>query len=218
MEERLLEIREALVTLNERQVLDLVRAVLEQGAAPLAVLRACEEGMREIGERYERRQYFLSALIMAGEIFRQVLDHTQPLLRDELAGNASGRVLLGTAAGDIHDIGKNMAALALRAFGFTVEDLGVNVAPQAFLEAARDFRPDVIAVSALISTAFNSMRNTVAAVREHEVELGGRTFVLIGGGRLDSEVARFVGADSWTTDAMEGVRICQALMAGRPQD
>ncbi|MBC7294586.1 MAG: cobalamin B12-binding domain-containing protein [Thermoleophilia bacterium] len=170
-----------------------------------------------MGERYDRQEIFLSGLIMAGEIFRGIMELAQPGLETELAGDASGRVLLGTVQGDIHDIGKNMAVLAFRTFGFTVYDLGVNVPPEEFLEAAKSFAPDIVGLSGLISPAFTAMRTTTALLREHQPELNPMPVIVIGGGTIDEEVARYVGADFWTTDAMKGVRICQQVLEERGQ-
>ena len=214
MERDFSDITGALTELEEAEVLRLVRAALAQGADPVALMHACEAGMQAVGERYERQDIFLSGLIMAGEIFRQVLEEVKPRLADQLAGEASGTVLLGTVGGDIHDIGKDMAALALRAFGFTVHDLGVDVSPERFLEAAKVLHPDIIGLSGLVSTAYKSMRDTVELIRIQSDELGGRIFTIIGGGTIDEEVAAFVDADAWTTDAMDGVRICQRVTAG----
>jgi methanogenic corrinoid protein MtbC1 len=166
-----------------------------------------------VGERYEKQEYYLSGLILAGEIFREVLSLAQPGLEHELSGEASGRVLLGTVAGDIHDIGKNIVATALQGFGFTVRDLGVDVPAQLFLEAAREFEPDIVGLSGLVSESYHNMRSTVSLLKEHRSELGRMPAIVLGGGTLDEEVRRYVGADSWTTDAMEGVRICQRLTA-----
>ena len=136
-------------------------------------------------------------------------------LEKELVGSASGRVLLGTVAGDIHDIGKNMAALAFRMFGFTVEDLGVNVPAERFLEAAGEFKPDIVGLSGLLSVAFTAMHDTVALFRENASEQSGTPLFVIGGGTIDEHVAGYVGADLWTNDAMEGVRLCQSILENR---
>lgn len=170
--------------------------------------------MREVGERYECHDYYLSGLIMAGEIFREVMVLTQPSLEDELAGTATGTVLLGTVRGDIHNIGKNVVRVALRSFGFTVEDLGVDVAPEVFVERLEATRPDIVGLSGLVSASYQSMRDTVAQVRTHAERHGRHIPVIIGGGTVNEEVCRYVGADFWTTDALEGVRICQRLTQG----
>jgi methylmalonyl-CoA mutase cobalamin-binding domain/chain len=209
------DISAAVAELDDKTVLDLVREALARGERPADVVHAVETGMRTVGERYEQQEIYLSGLIMAGEIFRNVMDLALPGWEHQPVGDASRRVLLGTVAGDIHDIGKNMAALAFRLFGFAVEDLGVNVSPQAFLEAAKASRPDVVGMSGLLSVAFTAMRDTVALLREHAGEFGRMPVLAIGGGTIDEQVARYVGADVWTDDAMEGVRECQRLLEQR---
>lgn len=204
----------AMMALDEERVLSLVEEALAGGTGGLAVVHSCERGMRGVGERYEREQVYLAGLIMAGEIFREVMVVTQPHLELELVGTGSGKVLLGTVAGDIHNIGKNMVRMALRSFGFTVTDLGIDVPPERFLEEARAFEPDVVGLSGLVSASYESMRDTIELIHESAEALGRRLPVVIGGGTIDERVCRFVGADFWTTDAMEGVRICQRITSG----
>ncbi len=201
----------AMMALDEERVLALTEEALSSGVPALAVVHSCERGMRGVGERYEQEQVYLAGLIMAGEIFRQVMVFTQPGLDLELVGTGSGKVLIGTVAGDIHNIGKNMVRMTLRSFGFTVTDLGVDVPPARFLEEARVFEPDVVGLSGLVSASYESMRHTIELIHQSTEGLGRRLPVVIGGGTIDERVCRFVGADYWTTDAMEGVRICQRL-------
>jgi len=207
----------AVAQLDQKRVLELVREALAAGENSVDVVHVVEAGMRTVGERYERKEIFLSGLIMAGEIFRSVMEFAQPGLEDEMVGNASGRVLLGTVAGDIHDIGKNMAGLAFHLYGFTVEDLGVNVPPETFIEAAKRFKPDIVGLSGLISIAFTAMRDTVALFREREAEFAVMPVFVIGGGTIDENVANYVRTDYWTGDAMEGVRLCQRVLEDRKE-
>jgi 5-methyltetrahydrofolate--homocysteine methyltransferase len=185
----------AVAALDERSAIRLVDEALKAGESSLGIVRAAEEGMRAVGERYERQEIFLSGLIMAGEIFRGIMQLAQPGLENELVGNASGRVLLGTVS-----------------FGFTVEDLGVNVPAERFLEAAKSFRPDIVGLSGLLFVAFTAMRDVVNLFKDQAGELGKAPIIMIGGGTIDQNIAGYVGADYWTTDAMEGVRICQRVM------
>jgi methanogenic corrinoid protein MtbC1 len=208
-------IRTAVADLDEQRVLSLAVEALAAGENSGDIVHSVQEGLRKVGERYERKEIYLAGLIMAGEIFRGVMELAQPGLEDELAGNASGRVLLGTVAGDIHDIGKNMAALAFRIHGFTVEDLGVNVPPERFLDAARKFKPDIVGLSGLLVVAFDAMQQTVALLREHAGELANTPLFVIGGGTINEQICRYVGADLWTDDAMEGARRCQEALEGR---
>ncbi len=205
----------AVAALEEERVLRLVKEALDRGENSHDIVHAVQAGMRTVGERYERQDIYLAGLIMAGEIFRRVMELAQPGMEDEPVGDASGRVLLGTVAGDIHDIGKNMAALAFGMFGYTVEDLGVNIPPEDFLEAAKRMKPDIVGLSGLLSVAFTAMRDTLILFREHADELDTMPLFVIGGGTIDDQVARYVGADLWTTDAMDGVRLCQRALESR---
>lgn len=201
-----------LADLDESYVMKLVHSLLEEGHDPLSIIKDCEQAMSLVGERYENREYYLSGLIMAGEIFREVMTMCEPLMQERLTGSASGRVLLGTVQGDIHSIGKRVVEVALRCYGFTVEDLGVNVPPQRFVERVRDDRPDVVGLSGLITAAYDSMRETIRLLRKELLPWQPLIPVLIGGSLLNQKTCDFIGADFWTKDAMEGVRICQRIV------
>lgn len=209
------ELKIALVELDEERTLSLTRELLEtEEATPSAILDSSQQALRVVGERYERQEYYLSALIMAGELFKEVIELTQPAgSKEPLGGPAAAGVLIGTVAGDIHDIGKNMFATALRGAGFSVVDLGVDVPPERFVTEVEKWKPAVVGLSGLIWTAVESMHRTVELLRANENRLGYRPPVILGGGVVDGKVCRYCGADSWSTDAMEGVRICERLIA-----
>lgn len=211
------EVRQALIEgiteLDENGVLAAVRASLGAGEDPAAVIAAGEEGMRRVGERYEQGEYYLSGLIMAGEIFRQMLEIARPALEASLSGEGSGRILIGTVQGDIHDIGKTIFQIALRSFGFTVEDLGVDVPPRMFAEAAAKWRPDIVGLSGLLSSTYEIMRETVELLRAAATPDSAPVPIIIGGGLINEQVRRFVGADYWSRDAIAGVRLCQQILS-----
>lgn len=209
-EDALPELGRLVADLLEDEALALVRTRMARGDAPLDIIDDCQSGMRVVGERYAQQRYFLSALIMAGEILRQIMEMVLPAIREVQAGQSASRILIGTARGDIHDLGKNLLIMLLRSHGFDVVDLGIDVAPEAFVEEARRLRPDVIGLSGLITAAYASMQETVGALRAMMVEDGLRIPIILGG-QVDEQVCRFVGADHWTTDAMEGVRLCEEL-------
>src|SRR5271169_5789725 len=125
-----------MANLDETALLDLVQKRIKAGDDPLKIIDDCNEGMRLVGQRYEDGRYFISGLIMSGEIFREVVEMVQPLLEQRAEEHSSGRVLVGTVSGDIHDIGKNILGMLLSCHGFFVVDLGIDVPPMDFAKKA----------------------------------------------------------------------------------
>ena len=201
--------------LEEDAVLSVVRQRLAAGEDPLAIIYECEAGLRIVGRRYEEGEYYIAALIMAGEILRQVVELVKPRLTADAAGEPLGQVVVGTVQGDIHDIGKDVFSMLLACHGFSVQDLGVDVDPDAFVQATLERRPDVVALSGLLTSAYDSMRETVVQLREATVGWPSPPPVIIGGGRIDDGICRYVGADDWSDEAMEGVHLCERIIAER---
>lgn len=203
----------ALIELDEEGALAIAHKIVEAGNIPaLSVLNACQQAMRVVGERYERQEYYLEALIVSGEIFSEVVEFVRP---DEMLvppEETTGTIVLATVRGDIHDIGKNLFASSLRGHGFRVFDVGVDVAPEKILAEVSRVRPDVVCLSGLITTAFHSMKATVELIREHSPGLGYTPPIVLGGGTVEERVCQYAGADSWSNDAAEGVRICLRLV------
>lgn len=198
--------------LNEKKALSAVQARLNKGDDPLEILKDCQEGMRKVGELYEKEEYFISGLIMAGEIFRQAMELIHPAVREYMIGEGCGRILLGTVQGDIHDLGKDMTRELLTCHGFEVHDLGIDVSPETFLEGAERLKPDIIGMSILMTNALDSMKETVLRIRNSQVANCAATPIIIGGSLADEDVCNHVKADYWVNDAMEGVRVCMELM------
>jgi methanogenic corrinoid protein MtbC1 len=202
-----------LADLDEEAVLKLAQKRISAGDDPLQIIEDCNEGMRQVGQRYESGEFFVSGLIMSGEIFREVVELVQPLLVQQNPAHSSGTVLVGTVSGDIHDIGKNITGMLLACYGFNVIDLGVDVPPATFAAKAIEIKPNVVGLSGLITASFDSMKATVTALRA-EAQAQHCSFpIVIGGGMIDEQVCRYVGADYWVNNAMDGVRLCQRLLA-----
>lgn len=199
--------------LEEEAVLALAQERLAAGDDPLQIIDDCNAGMQVVGQRYENGEYFVSALIMSGEIFREVVELAQPLLAKRANGQSLGLVLIGTVSGDIHDIGKNILGMLLSCHGFTVIDLDVDVPPAEFAQKAIETSPDIVGLSGLITASFDVMKETVTVLREKAASANVSFPILIGGSMIDEQVCRYVGADYWEKDAMGGVRLCQELMA-----
>lgn len=202
----------ALVNLDENRCLALVRQEVDAGHNPGEVLEELRKGMEEVGDRFEKSQYFLTELVMAAEIFKECMAYVEPRLK---VGSVPtlGVVLMGTVQGDIHDLGKNIVAAVLTGAGFEVHDLGVDVPPEKFIEKARELNPKVIGLSALITTAVRSMKTTIAQLREAGIQ----SRIVIGGGIVsrDEKVRDFVGADAVAKDAVEGLHLAQSFVGGR---
>lgn len=198
--------------LNEDEALAIVRTRIEAGENPFNIVEDCRAGMQIVGERYEKREYYLSGLIMAGEIFREVMHMLEPIIVEQNQGNALGIILLGTVAGDIHNIGKNILSMLLTAYGFTVHDLGVDVPPDEFLRKAVELYPDVIALSGLLTSSFESMKETIDLIRTQGGKDASNIPIVIGGSTIDEQVCEYVKADHWANDAMVGVRMFKKIL------
>lgn len=182
------------------------------------VLGPMSEAMREIGRLYEEGEYFIAELIEAAEIFKGVMKRLNPLLLEEARKGLSGsvdrvKIAIGTVKGDVHDIGKSLVAVMLQAAGHEVLDLGVNVPPEKFVEAVRDWGAEVIGISALLTTTARNMKDVIDALKREG--LRDKVFVMIGGAATDEEFARRVGADAWGRNAVEAVKIVNEYVARR---
>ncbi|HTX69578.1 MAG TPA: cobalamin-dependent protein [Thermoleophilia bacterium] len=201
-----------IAALDEQGALDAVAARIKAGDDPLAIIEECQLGMRWVGEHYQSGKYFISGLIMAGEIFREAMVALGPLLPPETADTGQGVVLMATVRGDIHDLGKNIVIMMLRSYGITVHDLGVDVAPDEIVRRAAELRPDIIGLSGLLTVATDGMKSTVDAV--HAAEGGtSRVPVIIGGGIVDEQTSNWTGADLWANDASRGVQLIRDAIA-----
>ncbi len=200
---------DAIADLQEGTALALVRQRLDAGDDSLLIIEDCQEGMRRVGERYEQHEYYLAGLIMAGEIFSQVMELLQPIVERQVSGQASGRILLGTVEGDIHDLGKNIVNMLLSCHNFVVHDLGVDVTPTTFAKKTAELQPHLVGLSGLLTSSYDAMLETIRLLRER----GYQKPIIIGGGQLSDEVCQYVGADHWTTDAISGVELCKKLIS-----
>ncbi|MFH1112667.1 MAG: cobalamin-dependent protein [Pseudomonadota bacterium] len=200
---------EMIVELDERHCLAEIENMLSSGWDPMDLLDSCIQGMRIVGQRFEEGRYFIAALIMAGAIMRQAAELIEPHLVRRETYDSSGTIILGTIEGDIHDLGKNLFAVLVRCIGFQVIDLGVDVPPPAFLDAARQTRPDLVGISCVFTHALPELKTAVRAVR---ADLAPAPPIIIGGTCIDELICRHVDADYWVRDAAQGVRICRKLL------
>jgi methanogenic corrinoid protein MtbC1 len=201
-----------IVAMDQGGSLNAIRERLAAGEDPRMLMEECRAGMEQVGKMFESGEYFVSALIMAGEIFRQAADILLPLMTATECPQDSRKAVIATVKGDIHDIGKNIAVTLLEARGFTVVDLGVDVDPQVIADTVVAERPDVVGLSCLLTSGFDSLRETIALVHECTADWKQRLPVVIGGTAIDQRSAEYAGADGWCTDAAEGIAIVHSLL------
>jgi len=196
----------AILELDEKRAIEVTRERLRVGEDPLKILDDLRVVADRIGEKYEGGEFFIADLVMAGEILRGVTDIIKPKL-EELGKvrRMVGRFVIGTVEGDIHDIGKNIVVTMASGAGFEVIDLGVDVPPQKFVEAIKQYNPDIVGMSGLLTLAIESMKKTVDAIKASG--LRDKVKIIIGGGRVDEYAKEYTDADAWTNSAAEGVRI-----------
>lgn len=202
---------EAIINLDEPAALKKAEEQLDASVNPVEILEKCREGMSIVGKRFETGEFFLSEMIMAAEIFTQIMDSIRPRLRRSAIEN-KGKIVIGTVEGDVHDIGKNIFIALIEAEGFEVIDLGVDVPPQRFVEAIREHEPDIVGMSSLLTVAIESMKRTVDAIAE--AGLRDRVKIIIGGGRMDGHAKEYIRPDAATDNAAQGVRLCKQLLGG----
>ena len=204
---------QAMVEMQEADALQKTRRLLADGIDAMAILDACSTAMQTVGERFEKGEYFLPHLMMAGTMLNQISEIVKPhVTKDGMAAESKGKVLLGTVKGDIHDIGKNMVSFLLEANGFEVQDIGIDQHPDAFVAAVQTFRPDVVGMSGLLTLAFDSMQATVEAIET--AGLRDNLRIIIGGAQVTEHVRKYTGADAFGADAVAGVRQIKQWLKG----
>ncbi|RLE49270.1 MAG: cobalamin-binding protein [Candidatus Methanomethylicota archaeon] len=202
------EIAQAIVELRRRdEVISMVRKKLEAGASAREILvNDLIPGLREVGRKFEEKEYFLADMLYSAITMNECMKVLEPhLLKEVEKAESAGKIVLGTVAGDIHDIGKNLFATLARAAGFEVYDLGVDVSASKFVEKVKEVQPDIVAMSALLPTTAPYFKVVVEELKK--AGLRDKVFVLIGGPPLVT--AQEVGADAYTNDAFVGVKIAQ---------
>ncbi len=197
----------AIADMEEKEALALATELLAQKTDPVAILEDCRLAMEIVGQRYESGTYFLPELLLAGEMLTEITEIVKPEMSQAQNAQRHGKVLIGTVKGDIHDIGKNIVTFMLDASGFEVRDLGVDVPAEKFVEAVREFQPQVVGLSGFLTLAFDSMKETVGAIQAAGLRDGLK--IMIGGGPVSEEVRNYTGADGYGKDAMAGVTLAK---------
>ena len=202
----------AIADMNEEEAMGLVRSMLDAGEDPQLILDSASEAMTIVGNRFDEKEYFLPELIIAGEMMKVIGDLVKPKLLTQAKQTARhGKVLIGTVAGDIHDIGKDVVSFMLDVNGFEVHDLGVDVPAKTFVAKIQEVKPDIVGMSGFLTFAFDQMKRTVDAIKT--AGLRDNVRIMIGGAIMDENAARYVGADSYGADAAAAVRLAKSWVA-----
>ncbi|MGQ9722327.1 MAG: cobalamin B12-binding domain-containing protein [Candidatus Jordarchaeum sp.] len=196
-----------IVSLDEKKAVDLVRKKVNAGEDPLKILDQVRTAMAKVGDKFEKKEFFLPDLIMSGEILRQIAEILEPKLKAGSEVKRLGKIVLGTVFGDIHDIGKDVVKFIMDANGFDVTDLGVDVPKEKFVEAIKTENPDIVALSGFLTLAYDSMKETIKEIEK--AGLRDKVKIMIGGGQMDETIRKYVNADAYGKDAVEAVAIAK---------
>ena len=207
------KLTEAIVNMEEDKALKIAKELLNAGEAPMKILDDCRKAMSIVGDRFENKEYYLPELILAGEILKEISEFVKPHLQEAATEVTHlGKVVIGTVAGDIHDVGKDIVAFMLEVNNFEVHDLGVDVPAETFVEKIKDVKPEIVAMSGFLTLAFDAMKATVQAIKEAGVRE--RVKIMIGGAPMDEAVTSYIGADAYRPDASAAVKLAQEWIGG----
>ena len=198
--------------LQENEVLEMVRQGLDKGADPQEILQACQKAMVMVGEKFDEGVYFISDLMLSGQIFKQVYELLSPQFKAGAVVSSFGKVVIGTIAGDIHDIGKDLVVGLLKANNYEVYDLGVDLKKEVFIQKLKETGATVLGLSGLLTVGYDAMKETIAALKEEG--LSDKVKVMIGGGPVDQGVCDYTGADAWGDNAQTAVKLCKQWIGG----
>jgi len=202
-------IAESLAALDENGLREGMRSAMDASVPTQEIMRlGIGRGMQIVGEKYEKGEYFLSDLIIAGETMKEAMEMIRPLLKSE--NEARATAIIGTVQGDLHDLGKNLVISMLTSAGLKLHDLGTDVSPSTFVEKAEELKPDMVCMSALLSVALPKVKESIDALEKAGVRT--RTRVLVGGRCLNQEIAAEMGADSYGEDAWDAVKKAKELL------
>jgi 5-methyltetrahydrofolate--homocysteine methyltransferase len=196
-----------LADLKEKEALKIVEQRLGTGEDPVKILDDARRALEIVGKRFSDCEYFIPDLVYSGEILKQITDRVKPKLTQAAAAKRLGKVVIGTVAGDIHDIGKDIIVFMLDVNGFEVIDLGIDVPAQNFVEKIKESGAPIVGLSGFLALAFDSMKETIEAIKA--AGLRDKVKIMIGGGQISDEIRKYTGADAYGQDAMVGVSLAK---------
>ena len=201
------ELIRAIADLHEDEALRIVGERLSAGEDAFKLLADSRRAMEIVGMRFENKEYFIPDLIYSGEILQAIAEIVKPKLTGATEFERLDKVIIGTVAGDIHDIGKNIVTFMLDINGFEVYDLGIDVPARKFVEKAEETQARIIGLSGLLTLAFDAMKETIEVIKN--AGLSDKVRIMIGGGQINDEIRRYTGADAYGKDAMSAVSLAK---------
>ena len=198
--------------LKQKEAIEMAERRLESGENPLKILDDGKKAMQIVGRRFSEGTYFIPDLVFSGKILERIAELVKPGLAQTAHNAEQGKIVLGTVAGDLHDIGKNLVTFMLDVNGFAVYDLGIDVKPQIFVDKIREVKPQIIGMSGFLTSVYQAMKDTVDAIAA--AGLRNEVKIMIGGGVMDEEVRKFAGADAYGQDAMAAVNLAKDWIGG----
>jgi 5-methyltetrahydrofolate--homocysteine methyltransferase len=201
------QLTNAVAELKEDEAIQMVKDMVEKGEDPNMIFDSARKGMETVGKRFADGEYFLPELIYSGEIFKSISEIVKPIMQADSSGEKLAKVVVGTVAGDIHDIGKDIVVFMLDISGFEVYDLGVDVPVQSFVDKVKETGAPIVALSGFLTLAFDAMKDTVDAIAS--AGLRDKVKIMIGGGQIDDEIKKYAGADAYGRDAMTAVALAK---------
>lgn len=214
MSEQSTTLIELIADMKEDEALNLANEMLDSGYNPISLLQHCRKAMEIVGKRFEDGEYFLPELMLAGDMLTQISDKAKPLIKDSQSGggvSSKGTVIIATVHGDLHDIGKNIVTFMLDINGYNVIDLGIDVPMDTVVDSIRDHQPAVVGLSGFLTLAFDSMKETIEAIKA--AGLRDKIKIMIGGGQVDNQVKEYTGADAYGLNAMDAVSLCNGWIS-----
>ena len=205
------ELVKLLADLKEPEALEFVEKALRKGVDPMDLLREAREGITIVGQKFASEDYFIPDLVFSSEILKGIVKMLEPHLKKEEEAERLGKIIIGTVAGDIHDIGKDLVVFMLDVNGFEVVDLGIDVPVQKFVDTIKETGIKVVGLSGFLTLAFDSMKETVDAIKEAGLR---DVKIMIGGGQIDDRVRGFTGADAYGKNATEAVKLAKGWIGG----
>ena len=195
---------DAIINLSKDEAIEITDELLQSSTKPEDILDVGREAMQIIGERFENGEYFLPELMVSGDILAAIANKVKPYLESDKNRKKIGKIVLGTVAGDIHDIAKDIVAFILDINGFEVIDLGVDVPADKFVESVKEHQAKIVGLSGFLTLAIEPMRETISMLKEAGLS---DVKVMIGGGPINELVCDDIGADDWGANAMDAVSI-----------